>query len=234
MTALEDVPTDIQELFIKYNAGTIKEDERQKLYKWILDKKKEDKTFELRTFVRENFAYDEIVFRRLEKAIQRFGKATEVTATRKLKELEAGDFADFIETMWNNAKGIATSVVIGWTERAKEYGYYDKESGEIRMKDFIEDACNFFIDYRDQIDALQDQLRDSEAALSLFAEMAKPNIIRIASLRTYTTFVTKTLELAARGIPVPESIIQDVKETVNQVIFTATLPKEALETYGQR
>jgi len=231
MSELEEIPKDVQEFFIKYNAGTIKDEERQKLYKWIVDKKKEDKTFELRTFVRENFAYDEIIYRRLEKAVQRFGKTTEITATKKLKELEAGDFADFIENMWNNAKGIATSVVIGWTERAKEYGYYDKDSGEIRMKDFIEDACNFYIDYKDQIDAMTDQLRDAEAAANLFAEMAKPNTIRIAALRSYTAFVTKVLELAARGIPVPESVIEDVKETVNQVIYTATLPKEELKTY---
>jgi len=234
MTALDDLPKDVQEFFIKYNAGTIKEDERQKLYKWIVDKKKEDKTFELRTFVRENFAYDELIFRRLEKAVQRFGKTTEITATKKLKELESGDFATFIESMWNNAKGIATSVVIGWTERAKEYGYFDKESGEIRMKDFIEDACNFYIDYKDQIDLMTDQLRDAEAAANLFSEMAKPNMIRIVALRSYTSFVTKILELAARGIPVPESVIQDVKETVNQVIYTATLPREELEAYGQR
>jgi len=188
--------------------------------------------WELKILVQDGYGYDNKAYEKIKRAVARFKKTMEQTATQKLKELQAGDFAQFIENMWNEAKQIATTIVMTWRERAVEYGYYDEETETVLMKDFILDACNFYVDNRDRIILLEEEMLDTRAAAQVFADMARPNILRINALRIYTQFCAHAMALAAAGIPVPDSIIQDVRKTVDSAILTAALPPERLNELG--
>ena len=188
--------------------------------------------WELKILVVDGYGYDSKAYEKIKRAVARFKKTMEQTATQKLKELQAGDFAQFIENMWNEAKQIATTIVMTWRERAVEYGYYDEETETVLMKDFILDACNFYVDNRDRIILLEEEMLDTRAAAQVFADMARPNILRINALRIYTQFCDHAMALAAAGIPVPDSIIQDVRKTVDSAILTAALPPERLNELG--
>jgi hypothetical protein len=141
-----------------------------------------------------------------------------VSATTQLKKLEASDFARFVEDMWSEVLNIGKSTVMKFVERAKEYGYFDEEKGRVRMKDFVEDACNFYIENKELIETVEDKVKDLEATCATFAEISKPQVLRIIALRLYMEFVNQLTLLAAHGIPIPESIIVEVKDTVNNVI----------------
>jgi hypothetical protein len=86
------------------------------------------------------------------------------------------------------------------------------------MKDFLEDACNFYINKRDMVETLEAKIKDLKAACATFAEMSKPQVLRITALRSYMEFMTQVTLLDAQGIPVPESIIEEVRATTDRVI----------------
>jgi len=219
-TSPEEIPEDVKELFDKYLKKEAEKDDQDKLFRWILGMQKDPK-FNLLSLVMEGYGWEKRDYNRLEQALRTAKKRLEMSAASKLKELEQGDFASFIEKLWSEAKTIATETIMTWFERAREYGYYDAETGRVRMKEFIEDSCNFYIQNKENLEILMEQVNDSEAAAKLFADVAKPNFLRLTALRLYTQFMSQVIALGARGIPVPESIIMDVKETTNQIILSA-------------
>lgn len=219
MAIREQVPEDIAELFQKFKEYATTETETEKLCDWIINKL-DVPGFNYKQICMVGFGYNIRDYNRLKKAVESTKKKLSVSAETQLKKLEAGDFARFVEGMWSEASTIAKTTVMKWAERAKEMGYFDEEKGRVRMKDFVEDACNFYIENKDLIETVEERIKDVEAVARVFLELAKPNIIRIIALREYTRFVTEVTRLAALGIPVPESIIMEVKNTVNKVILS--------------
>ena len=232
MTTQESIPPEITALLNKYSAKTIKKPETTTLLKWIIEMMKVA-GFELKTLLTDEYGYDDKEYKRLQKAINRFKKTLEQTATQKLAELQAGDFSRYIEDMWEDAKNIGTTAVMTWRSRAIEYGYYNEETDTVRMRDFIMDACNFYTQNRERIYLLEEENKDISAAAQVFAEMAKPNMLRITALRIYTQFCSHAMTLAIAGIPVPDSIIQDVRLTVDKAILSSTIPQERLNAIGK-
>ncbi len=156
----------------------------------------------------------------MQRKVRKLEKKLEQSARIILKERSADDFASFVEELWDSAKTIGTETVMKWMNRATELGYYDEDTKKVKMKEFVEDACNFYMNKRDMLETIEDQLRDLQATCAMFAELSKPQVLRIIALRSYMDFIGKCTQLAARGIPVPESIILEVKGTVNNVILS--------------
>jgi len=224
MTTPEDIPPEIGALFAKYKTKQIKPKDETKLLSWII-KMKAVPGFTLKSIVISAFGYNKADYDRLVKALSRMEARLEANVDLKLKELEADALAKWIEETWNEVKSIATGTLIKWRDAAIEHGYFDKEKEKMRMKDFIEDACTFYIEKRDMIAQVESRVRDLEAVATMFAELSKPNVLRIVALRSYMEFVNIVTQLAARGIPVPQSIIIEVKNTVDTVILS-TYPQE--------
>jgi len=232
MTSPEQLPEDVSDLFIKYRDQKASKEEQIKLFKWI-DSMRKVPGFNLKDLVEAGFGYAAKDYTRLRTALTRFRKMMKVTARDELRRLENQDFATFIENMWNEAKTIATEVVMAWREKALNMGYFDEETGKVKMKAFIMDAVNFYIENKDRLEELQEQMRDIEAAGRLAFRLADPNIAKIYVINAYTRFCAEVLKLAAMGIPVPESVILDVKETVNQTLLSFKQPlMRGLEEYG--
>ena len=122
--------------------------------------------------------------------------------------------------MWKEAKSIATDTLQRWYRRANEFGYFDKKNETVRMKEFVEDACNFFVENKETVAQKDEEILNLKAAVATFAEISKPNVLRINALDSYIEFTSLCTLLAARGIPVPEAIIMEVKNTVNRVILS--------------
>ena len=223
MATVEDVPPDIGALFEKYRDKKTKAKESTKLARWIIEMQKVP-GFNLKLLVMDGYNYTVTDWNRLKQMLSRLKKRLGVSAKDVLKEHEAADFARFIEDLWNEAKKIATDTLMRWHSRAIEYGYFDEEKGSVRMKDFIEDACNFYIEKREALETIEERVGDLQATCAMFAELSKPNVLRIVALRSYMEFVSGITLLAARGIPVPESIIMEVKNTVNKVILSTYQP----------
>jgi len=217
------VPPEIAELLIKFRDKKISKIEEAQLYRWIMGMKNVP-GFNLHELTTAGFGFSENDYRRLTGYMTRYRKKVKVKAEDELRRLENQDFARFIETMWNEVKTIATDVVMGWAEKAKNMGYYDPEQGKTDMKRFIEDAINFYVENKDRIEEYEERLRDVEAAGQLAFKLADPNIAKIYVVNAYTRFCSEVLKLAALGIPVPESIILDVKETVNRAITSLKPP----------
>jgi hypothetical protein len=232
MATPDQVPEEIAELFEKFRNYQTTEAETMQLTSWIVSML-DVPGFNYKHLCMDGFGYNIRDYNRLKKAVERAKKKLSVTAETQLKKLEASDFARFIEDLWSEVSNIGKSTVMKFVERAKEMGYFDEEKGRVRMKDFVEDACNFYIENKDLIETVEERVKDVEAVARVFAEIAKPNILRIIALREYTRFITEVTRLAALGIPVPESIILEVKETINKVI-TSTYPalKEE-QVYGE-
>ena len=224
MTTPEDIPPEIGALFAKYKTKQIKPKDETKLLSWII-KMKQVPGFTLKSIVISAFGYIKADYDRLVKALSRMEARLEANVDLKLKELESDALAKFIEETWNEVKSIATGTVIKWRDAAIEHGYFDKDKEHIRMKDFIEDACDFYVEKRDMIAQVESRVRDLEAVATMFAQISKPNVLRIVALRSYMEFVNIVTQLAAKGIPVPESIIIEVKNTVDTVILS-TYPQE--------
>ena len=222
MASPDQVPEEIAELFEKFKNYQTSEAETMQLTSWI-NSMLDVPGFNYKQLCMAGFGYNIRDWNRLKKAVERTKKKLAVSAETQLKKLEASDFARFIEDMWGEVSNIGKSTVMKFVERAKELGYFDEEKGRVRMKDFVEDACNFYIENKDLVETIEERIKDVEAVARVFAELAKPNILRIISLREYTRFITEVTRLAALGIPVPESIILEVKDTVNKVI-SSTYP----------
>lgn len=223
MASPEDVPSDINALLVRFRGKKVTAQESMKLGRWIINMKKVP-SFKLKPLVEAGYDYTRTDYERLKRMANRLEKKLEISAVDTLKKLEADAFARFIEDTWNEAKSIATDTVMRWRNRAIEYGYFDEEKEKVRMKDFLEDACNFYIDKRDMVETLEARIKDLKAACATFAEFSKPQVLRITALHSYMKFMTQVTRLAAQGIPVPEAIIEEVRTTINRVIRSAALP----------
>lgn len=219
MVEPEEVPPDIGALFKKFKDRDINAKERTKLLQWIIIMMKEP-GFSLRTLTMTGYAYTKRDHDTLQRAVNRLQETLRVTAETKVKELEADAFAKFIEDTWEEARNIATDTVMSWRNKAIEYGFFDKDTQKVKMKEFIETACDFFVEKSEMVERIEERVRDLEAVAALFAELSKPNVLRIVTLRAYMEFVNKVTRLAAMGIPVPESVIIDVKNEVNRVMLS--------------
>jgi len=215
----EEVPADIGALFKKFKDQDIKPKERTKLLHWIIEMMKE-KDFSLRSLTMTGYGYTRTDHDRLQRAVNRLQKTLSITATSKMKELESDSFSKFIEETWEEAKNIATDTVMTWRTKAIEYGFFDKENQKVKMKDFIETACDFYVKNVEALEGIEERIRDIEAIAALFAELSKPNVLRIIALRSYMEFVNHITRLAAMGIPVPDSVIIDVKNEVEKVMLS--------------
>jgi len=214
-----EVPPDIGALFKKFKDRDINEKERSELLRWIIEMMKEP-GFSLRTLTMTGYGYSKTEHDTLQRAVNRLQRTLSVTAKSKVRELESDAFTEFIEKTWEEARNIATETVVKWRDKAIEYGFFDQEKQTVKMKEFIETSCNFYVDKREMIEGIEERIRDLEAIAALFAELSKPNVIRIVALRSYMGFVNIVTQLAARGIPVPESIIIDVRNEVDKVMFS--------------
>jgi hypothetical protein len=220
MATKESVPKEITKLFEKQKEKKkLTKNQKTKLFYWIIDMKKSS-DFDLKNFVKNEFGYDDTDYTRLWAKLNRFEKNLEVTSKKQLKKRESEAFADFIDNIWLEAKSIATDTLQRWYSRAIEFGYFDEENESVRMKEFLEDALNFYVENRETIKSNTQKMLDYKAACTAFAEISKPNMVRIMALRSYTEFTKLVTILAARGIPVPEAIIIDVKNTINKALLS--------------
>ncbi len=219
MSSVQQVPDDIQALLRKAKEKTCKDKEFLRLAEWIIGMKKVP-GFNLMKLVQGEFEYSRSNYDYLQKRVRRIEVKMGQSAKMILKDHESDDFAKYVEELWTEAKTIGTETVMNWMQRATELGYYDEATKKVKMKQFVEDACNFFMEKRDMLETIEDQIRDLQATAATFAELSKPQVLRIIALRSYMEFIALVTNLAARGIPVPESIILEVKGTVNNVILS--------------
>lgn len=223
MATPSGIPHVIHELFVKYKNKAIDDKERMELCSWIIGMEKVP-GFNYKQLSMDGFDFTTRDYNRLTKAVERAKKKMTVSAETELKIHEAAGFATFLEDLWNEARNIGQDTVMRWYSRAIEYGYFDENKQTVRMRDFIEDACNFYVDQKDHLETVDEEIRDLEATCAMFAEMSKPQVLRIVALRSYMEFVNIITQLAAMGIRVPQSIIDEVRMTTDQVIRNAGLP----------
>lgn len=225
MASPEEIPEEIQVLFEKCRDKKISAKGRAKLERWIVGMQKVP-GFDLKHICIDDFDYTSTDYNRLRKRVQRLKKKLTTSAKEVLREAEADDFVKWVEGAWEQVKTIGKDMVMGWTERASELGYYDEDSGEVRIKEFLVDACTFFVEKRQMIETVEERVKDVEAACQMFAELSKPQVVRIIALREYMDFVQIVTFLAARGIPVPTSVIDEVRSTVDAVMRGAIMRRE--------
>ena len=219
MATVEQLPDEIATLITKNKAKSIKAKGQKKLIQWIIDMKK-TVGWSLRSLLKKDFDYSETEYNSLANKVRRFEKSLAVSAEDRLKNLEGDAFGTFIENLWSEAKSIATDTLQRWYRRAIEFGYFDKDAETVRMKEFVEDACNFYVENKEIVGSYEVEILNLKAAVATFAEMSKPSVLRIMALHSYIEFTSLCTLLAVRGIPVPEAIIMEVRETVNRVILS--------------
>lgn len=219
MATIEQLPDEIATLITKNKDKSIKAKEQKKLIQWIIDMKK-TVGWSLRSLLKKDFDYSEAEYNTIANKVRRFEKSLSVSAEDRLKGLEGDAFGVFIDNLWSEAKGIATDTLQRWYRRAIEFGYFDKDTETVRMKEFVEDACNFFVENKEIVGSYGNEILNLKAAVATFAEISKPNVLRIMALHSYIEFTSLCTLLAAQGIPVPEAIILEVRDTVNRVILS--------------
>lgn len=219
MASSETIPPEIAAILVKSKEKKLTKKQKTKLVYWIIEMRKSS-DFNLKRLVIDSFGYSEQDYNTLWVTLDRFEKGLTVSAKEKLKQLEADAFSNFISDIWTEAKGIATDTLQRWYRRAVEFGYFDQKTQSVRMKEFVEDACNFYVENKEIVGSYEEEILNLKAAVSTFAEISKPNVLRIMALHSYMEFTTLCTLLATRGIPVPEAIIIEVRDTVNRVILS--------------
>lgn len=224
MASAENIPEEIADLLVKSKEKKLDKEGRSKLAYWIIDMKKSS-DFNLKRLVTDSFGYSQKNYNTLLITVSRFEKKLTISAKEHLKQLEGDAFSIFITDIWKEAKSIATDTLQRWYRRAIEFGFFDKNNETVRMKDFVEEALDFYVANRETVSQKDEKILNLKAAVATFAEISKPNVCRINALDSYIEFTSLCTLLAARGIPVPEAIIIEVKNTVNRVILS-THPRE--------
>lgn len=219
MATIEAIPDDITKLIEKNKDKSIKAEDRKKLIQWIIGMKKIE-GWSLRSLLKKDFDYSETEYNTLANKVRRFEKKLKAAAAEQLKELEKEDFSKFLENLWGEANKIAKKTLMRWYNTAVEYGYYDEETETVRVHKFLEAACNFFVEKSELVRGYESQILDLEATASMFADLSKPNVLRLIAFQSYVEFTSRCVILAAKGIPVPEAIIAEVRNTVNNIIFS--------------
>ncbi|MBA7673038.1 hypothetical protein ES703_81226 [subsurface metagenome] len=230
MSSKDQIPDDIKTLFVKAKDKTCRDKEFLRLAEFIISMKKVP-GFNLMRLVMDDFEYTRTNYDYLQRKVRKLEMKLGQSAKTLLQDAASDDFARFVEDLWNSAKTIGTETVMKWMNRATELGYYDEDTKKVKMKEFVEDACNFYMNKRDMLETIEDQLRDLQATCAMFAELSKPQVLRIIALRSYMDFIGKVTQLAARGVPVPESIILEVKGTVNNVIMSTYQTARKVQTH---
>lgn len=229
MALAEEVPVDIGTYLGAFRDKKIRSKNARKLERWIIDMQKVP-GFDLKHLVIDGYEYTATDYERLKKRVTRLKKKLSVSAADVLKERESEDFERWVEDAWEQVKTIGKDMVMLFTQRAAELGYYDEKDGKVRMRDFLMDSCNFFVEKRQMIETVEEKIKDLEATCAMFAELSKPQVLRLAALRSYMEFVGVVTQLAAMGVPVPESVILEVRVTVDNVIKSTYLPMRRQST----
>lgn len=222
-----EVPEDLRVLFeLEKQRRTSKED-RVQLFKFLDKCYAEDPTFNAAKFLRENFDYTATDYNRLMVAYKRWKEAGGLKKKPEaiLSEKESKDYAEFLDKMWREARDISLDIVMGWVGKAKEMGYYNEKEQKVDMKKFIEDAVTFYIQYKYSIEYMEERYRDLEALAKTFMHLLEPQTYRIIALKLYVDFITEVMKLEARGIPVPEELVLEVRNMVDSFLRTTAPPK---------
>jgi len=223
-----EVPEDLRVLFELEKQKRTSSEDRVPLFEFLDKCYAEDPTFNAAKFLRENFNYTATDYNRLMIAYKRWkeaGRSLKKKPEVIIGEKETKDYADFLDKMWREARNISLDIVMGWIGKAKEMGYYNEEKQKVDMKKFIEDAVTFYIQYKYSIETLEERYRDLEALARTLARLLEPQTYRIIALKLYTEFVTEVMKLEARGIPVPEEFILDVRRMVTSFLRTTAPPE---------
>ena len=221
------IPPDVDELLRLEKEGRLKNYEREPIYKLFDAIKMNNPHFNFRTFLIENYGFDQKDYTRLITAYSRYRKAGGITKSPAavIGDEAQRDYADFITKMWREARDISLDIVMGWVNKAKEMGYYNPDKKKIDMRKFIEDAVTFYIQYKYSVEVMEERYMDLMALAKTFEKLLEPQIYRVIALKLYTEFISEVMKLQARDIPIPEDYIIDVKNTVNAFIKTSIPPK---------
>lgn len=221
------IPSDVDELLQLEREGRLKSYEREPIFNLFDSIKLQNPHFNFRTFLIDNYGFDQKGYTRLITAYSRYRRTGGITKspTAIIGEEAQRDFAKYLTDTWREARDISLDIVMGWMNKAKEMGYYNEDKKKVDMKKFIEDAVTFYIQYKYSVEVMEEKYMDLMALAKTFEKLFEPQIYRIIALKLYVEFITEVMKLQAKEIPIPENYIIDVKNTVNTFIQTSIPPK---------
>jgi len=227
---IEDVihiPDDIEVIIARELQRKASPEDRNRFFEWLTDVYRSHPDFNLSNFLRKRgFSHSD--YTRVWRAYKRYTSKIHAP-TGAIYRTALDDFANFAKKMWEEARDISLDILMGWSDKAKEMGYYNPEKKKIDMKRFIEDAVTFYIQYKYTIEDFEERYRDLEAYARMLQELLKPQIYRVIALRLYISFVNSMMVLQAKGLPVPEEYLLEVRNIVNKFLMSTAPQVQKIE-----
>lgn len=163
---IPEVPDEIKRLLMDFrDKREINEQQLATLFEFLGDQKI------MPLVMSKSFRYTKRDYDRLNKAMLRKGIGERPPKPeRELMRLEAKDYREFIQGLWDDAKNIGTMTVQRWLQRASELGYFDETTNKVDMPGFVEDACDFFLKNYNRITELEQEALANKAMAAMLAE----------------------------------------------------------------
>jgi len=206
------MPKIVYEALLKYrDKQALSEEEKARLFAFLINLPKH---IQLSKLCRQ-LNFSKIRVRTLRNLIQYYrNKLEEIRkaeqSRKQLESLEKRDFAAFVSSQWSELKKIGQDIILNYSKKATDRG--------MSISEYVTAALEFYDHYADKIDEFNEQMEDLKALVYLFKEAAETNFARLTALRIYTDFTAKILKLRSLGVPVPEEIMNEMKDLTNRVL----------------
>jgi len=214
--AIEEMPRKVLLYLERLRDGTITPEQKKELFDWI---------YEHRAMIdlKELSAYVGISLSKLKYHLTQYKKKWRATPEKviedTLHEESLKDLKKFTRQLWNEVAKLSTETIMKVYSKAKEL--------EIEPSEFIEEAINFYIEYREYIESMQEKIEDLKALSQVLLYALQPSYMKLMAMRLYATFLLEVARLEAQGIPMPEEFVEDMRRMVDK--FLSGLPQEEEE-----
>lgn len=204
------VPENIDKLLKKEKRKQISKEERKELFGYL------ENVEDIRGLVTgDPYNFSERDYARMMKSKVRHGSRQKAGKALKdpagvLRAKESEDFDAFITDFWAQARDIGTNIIQKYAMRASELGYYDEDLEMIDMRDFTEDAMEFFVNQRPKVKKTREWLAAYRASFNATRMIIKKHRQMIQRLAMFVMNMAKEHDVPAEELTPVRGILTEI------------------------
>jgi hypothetical protein len=194
------------------------------LLQWILDKQKEDPTFDIKNWLRSLGYTEELEYKRLMAALDRYVllKQKSEFVKEKLTPVERKTLARRTVSKTTELADLKFTVADKFVDEiipiATQLGYELSSSG-------ILEFCRFLLTFYEENKEKVEEYEDAMALIKVLADIVNPYLIRIMGQKILSDTVIKMAMLRANGLKIPydyeKIVLEELKNKIYDIIHEA-------------
>jgi hypothetical protein len=194
------------------------------LLQWILDKQKDDPTFDIKNWLRSLGYTEELEYKRLMAALDRYVllKQKSEFVKEKLTPVERKTLARRTVSKTTELADLKFTVADKFVDEivpiATQLGYELSPSG-------ILEFCRFLLTFYEENKEKVEEYEDAMALIKVLADVVNPYLIRIMGQKILSDTVIKMAMLRANGLKLPydyeKIVLEELKNKIYDIIHEA-------------